>query len=405
MENYDNQDRKDFQLNAYTELDSDPYYNQIKAELNVLKMQAQSLQLQNQTLNVEKEKLEKVLNNYKNSPAIVGTISEIFLDKLKAVIRTNNGMVFYVNVPEDIIKTINVEDRVVMAQNNLAILDVLAPEKDYRAIAFEINEKPKQSLKDIGGLKKVINEVEETVILPMTKPEIFKKFNIESPKGILLYGPPGTGKTMIAKAIANKTKSTFISLSGSELIHKFIGEGAKVVKDLFKLAKEKSPTIIFIDELDSVASYRLDSGTGADREVNRTMTQLLVEMDGFYESDKIKIIAATNRLDILDKAILRPGRFDRIIEVSLPDKQERKEIFKIYLEKIPCGKLNLETIIDMTETASGADIKLICKESAIFAIRKNKTKVTQEEIVESINKILIKDKVDEKQKEVNNYFR
>ena len=158
MENYDNQDRKDFQLNAYTELDSDPYYNQIKAELNVLKMQAQSLQLQNQTLNVEKEKLEKVLNNYKNSPAIVGTISEIFLDKLKAVIRTNNGMVFYVNVPEDIIKTINVEDRVVMAQNNLAILDVLAPEKDYRAIAFEINEKPKQSLKDIGGLKKVINE-------------------------------------------------------------------------------------------------------------------------------------------------------------------------------------------------------------------------------------------------------
>jgi len=392
-------------LNAYTDLETDPYYNQIKAELNVLKMQAQTLQLQNQTLNLEKEKLEKILNNYKNSPAIVGTVSELFLEKLKAVIRTNNGMVFYVNIPEEYLGRINNDDRVVMAQNNLAILDVLPPEKDYRAIAFEINDKPKQSLKDIGGLRKVINEVEETVILPMTQPQLFKKFNIDSPKGILLHGSPGTGKTMIAKAIANKTKSTFISLSGSELVHKFIGEGAKVVKDLFKIAKEKSPTIIFIDELDSVAAYRLDSSTGADREVNRTMTQLLVEMDGFHESDKIKIIAATNRLDILDKAILRPGRFDRIIEVGLPDEQERKEIFKIYLEKLPLGKYDLNEIVEKTNTASGADIKLICKEAAIFSIRKKKTKVTQEELIEAINKILIKDKVDEKQKEVNNYFR
>lgn len=401
---YDDQNKKEY-LNAYTDLETDHYYNQIRTELNVLKMQAQTLQLQNQTLNSEKEKLEKILNNYKNSPAIVGSVSELFLEKLKAVIRTHNGMVFYVNIPQEYFGKINVEDRVVMAQSNLAILDVLPPEKDYRAIAFEINEKPKQNLKDIGGLKKVINEVEETVILPMTQPELFKKFNIESPKGILLHGPPGTGKTMIAKAIANKTKSTFISLSGSELVHKFIGEGAKVVKDLFKIAKEKSPTIIFIDELDSVASYRLDSSTGADREVNRTMTQLLVEMDGFHESDKIKIIAATNRLDILDKAILRPGRFDRIIEVGLPDDHERKEIFKIYLEKLPLGKYDLEDIVARTNTASGADIKLICKEAAIFAIRKKKTKVTQEELIESINKILIKDKAQEKQAEVNNYFR
>jgi proteasome regulatory subunit len=401
---YDEQNKKDY-LNAYDNIDNDAYYSQIRTELNVLKMQAQTLQIQNQTLNLEKEKLEKILNNYKNSPAIVGTISEIFLEKMKAVIRAHNGMVFYVNVPENYLGKINVEDRVVLAQNNLAILDTLPPEKDYRAIAFEINEKPKQNLKDIGGLKKVINEVEETVILPMTKPELFKKFNIDSPKGILLHGPPGTGKTMIAKAIANKTKSTFISLSGSELVHKFIGEGAKVVKDLFKLAKEKSPTIIFIDELDSVAAYRLDSSTGADREVNRTMTQLLVEMDGFHDSDKIKIIAATNRLDILDKAILRPGRFDRIIEVGLPEANERKEIFKIYLEKLPLGKINLEEIVEKTNTASGADIKLICKEAAIFAIRKQKTKVTQEELMEAVNKILIKDKVEEKQKEVNNYFR
>ena len=404
MENIQNETKREY-LNAYTDLDNDIYYNQIKTELTVVKMHAQTLILQNQTLNIEKEKLEKILNNYKNNPAIVGTVSEIFHNKSKAVIKTNNGMIFYVNIPNEYLKEIHVENRVVMAQNNLAILDVLPPEKDYRAIAFEINEKPKQNLKDIGGLKNIINEVEETVILPMTQPGLFKKFNIDSPKGILLHGPPGTGKTMIAKAIANKTKSTFISLSGSELVHKFIGEGTKVVKDLFKIAKEKSHTIIFIDELDSVAAYRLDSSTGADREVNRTMTQLLVEIDGFHESDKIKIIAATNRLDILDKAILRPGRFDRIIEVGLPDANERKEIFQIYLKKLPLDKIDLDDIVEKTNNTNGADIKLICKEAAIFAIRKNKTKVTQEELLEAINKILIKDKINEKQKDTINYSR
>jgi len=394
---------KNYQLDAYNTIDEDYFQNQLKNELMMYKIQNQSLLLQNQTLATEKDKLEKSLNAYKNNPAIVGTVSEIIHNKQKAVIKTSNGMTFYVNVPENFLSKLNVEDRVILAQNNLAMLDTLLPEKDTRAIAFEINEKPKITLKQIGGLEHTILEIEETVILPMTSPELFRKFNIDSPKGILLYGPPGTGKTMLAKAIANKTKSTFINLSGSELVHKFIGEGAKVVKDLFKIAKEKAPTIIFIDEIDAVASYRLDAGTGADREVNRTMTQLLVEMDGFNENDNIKVIAATNRIDILDKAILRPGRFDRTIEVGLPNSKARKEIFKIYLEKIPTEKINLNKIVELSKNTSGADIKLICKEAAIFAIREKSEKVNEKHLEKAIRKLTKTEEQKTEEKEVKIY--
>ena len=211
-----------------------------------MKIQNESLTIQNQKLTLENQRLEKTINMYKNIPAIIGNVSEIFLDKMKVVVRTNNGMTFFVNIPEKFVKDIQIDSRVVLAQNNLSMLDVLNLEKDYRAQAFEINEKPKINFKDIGGLKDILQEVEETVILPLTKPELFTKFGIDSPKGILLYGPPGTGKTLLVKAIASKTKSTMNSLNGSELVHKFIGEGSKVVKDLFKIAKKKSTTKIFI---------------------------------------------------------------------------------------------------------------------------------------------------------------
>jgi len=389
--------KKELNMNVFQTIDNNNF-EQLKTELNIIKMQAQSLRIENQTLYAEKERLEKILNDFKNTPAIVGIVSEIFPEKRKAVIRTYAGVIFYVNIPDIFKDKINIDDRVVLTQNTLSMLDVLPPEKDYRALAFEITEKPNISLKDIGGLKDIIQEVEETVILPMTNPKIFKKFNVESPKGILLYGPPGTGKTMLAKAIASTTNSTFISLSGSELVHKYIGEGAKVVKDLFKLAREKQPSIIFIDEIDSVAGYRMDNTTGAEREVNRTMTQLLVEMDGFKDSENIKVIGATNRIDILDKAILRPGRFDRIIEIPLPNKEDRKEIFNIYLKKVPTYRLDLENLIEKTEGASGAEIKLICKEAAIFAIRENKDKVSQKHMLDAINKILNKNKKEEEKK-------
>jgi proteasome regulatory subunit len=392
---------KSYELDVYNYVENNSNYEQIKTEMNFLKLQNQTLALQNQTLNEEKNKLEKIINNFKNSPAIIGYASEVIDDKV--VVRTNNGMTFYVSIPEKFKNKINLDDRLVLAQSNLALLDVLHPETDSRAKAFEINEKPKVDFNSIGGLKDIILEIDETIILPMTKPHLFKKFGIDSPKGVLLYGAPGTGKTLIAKAIASKTKSTFISLSASELIQKFIGEGAKVVKDLFKIAKEKAPSIIFIDELDAVAAYRMDISSGADREVNRTLTQLLVEIDGFHENDGIKVIAATNRKDILDDAILRPGRFDRVIYIPLPSKEDRKEIFKIYLNKIPLEKIDMNEILEKSKDLSGADIKLVCKEAAIFAIRENRSKVTQNDLIKAITKVK-KDELEEKKQE-HTYYR
>ncbi len=388
-------------LNAYANIDSSTML-EVNSQLAI---ENYHLKQRYSSLSVEKEKLERALDYYKNAPAFIGDVSEIISEKKRAVVRAHHGVVFYVNIPKDLENILKVDDRVVLAQNNLAMLDILPPEKDYRALAFEIHEKPKTSFNDIGGMEKIIQEATETVILPITNPEMFEKFGIEAPKGILIHGQPGTGKTMLAKAIANKTNSTFINLNGAELVHKYIGDGAKVVKDLFKIAKEKSPTIIFIDEIDAVASYRMDITTGADREVNRTLTQLLVEMDGFNASDKVKVIAATNRLDILDDAILRPGRFDRIILVPLPSKEDREKIFNIYLEKMPIANLNLEEILEKTEGASGAQIKSICKEAGIFAIRKNLEKVAQENILEAIEKVLGKKEKEDKKEEKLVYSR
>ena len=367
--------------------------NSLVEQVNLLRSELNFLRAQNNALSMEKQKLEKILNDFKNIPGIVGIVSEIYKENI--IVRGYNGVVFYVKIPNKFKNKIRVEDRVALAQNNLSIIDVLPSDKDFRAQALELIAKPKISFKDIGGLKDVIREVEETVSLPLRNSKAFEKMGINSPKGILLYGPPGTGKTLLAKAVANNAKATFISLSGSELIHKFIGEGSKIVKDLFKIAREKAPSIIFIDELDAVASFRMDGSNGADREVHRTMMQLLVELDGFKNNDKVKIIAATNRIDILDEAILRPGRFDRIIKVPLPNLEARTEIFKIYIKNIPIDKnVKIKILAKETKGANGADIEAICREAGMFALR-NKTKsVSLNDFKDAIKKVLKKEEVE-----------
>lgn len=368
--------------------------NNIRAENNILRAQ-------NNSLIIEKRKLEDLLDNYKNSPGIIGIVTEIIEDSL--IVKGYNGVMFYTKCPKKYMGKIKIEDRVAMAQGNLAILKVLSEDKDYRATALELIEKPAITFKQIGGLKNVIREIQETVSLPLSQPEKFTDFGIQSPKGILIYGPPGTGKTLLAKAVANDAKATFISLSGSELIHKFIGEGAKVIKDVFALARIKKPAIIFIDEIDAVAAYRLDAQSGADREVHRTLMQLLVELDGFKDNAGVKVVAATNRIDILDEAILRPGRFDRIIEVPLPDFDSRKEILKIHIKNIPLAKdVDQDDLSSRMEHCSGADIEAICREGAIFAIRNSEKDVKLKYFIEAIEKVKNKP-VDEKTQ--GNMFR
>jgi proteasome regulatory subunit len=253
---------------------------------------------------------------------------------------------------------------------------------------MEIDEKPRESYEDIGGLADQIEEIRETIELPLLKPESFKKVGIDPPKGVLLYGAPGTGKTLVARAVAHETNSVFIKLIGSELVRKYIGEGARLVRELFRMAEERAPSIVFIDEVDAIGAKRLESATSGDREVQRTLMQLLAEMDGFDVRGDVRIIAATNRPDIIDPAMLRPGRFDRLIEVPLPNHDGLAEIFKIHTRKMNLDKkVKLEELVSQVDGASGADIKAVCTEAGMFAIKEGRDKVAMRDFENAITKL------------------
>jgi len=364
------------------------------SEIPFLRSQLLNMQMQLQMLQKDNEKLKKELESYNSAPGIVCVVQEIIGDK--AIVRNYNGIIFAITVPVEYKDKFEIGTRVSLAQHNLAVLEIFSKDMDYRVNTFELEEKPAISYENIGGLDKIITELEEMITLPLTKPELFTQFGIDSPKGILLYGPPGTGKTLIAKAVANHANAKFISLSGSDLVQKYIGEGARLVRDLFQFARDNAPAIIFIDEIDAVASYRSDSTTGGDREVYRTMMQLLVELDGFNSNEKVKILAATNRVDIIDKALLRPGRLDRFLHINLPNDHGREKIFEIHTKKMPLDKgVDIKTLAKQTENASGADIASVCREAAMFAIREKKKKVNMDNFKEAINKVLVTAKEEE----------
>ena len=295
-----------------------------------------------------------------------------------------------------------IDARVALNQQTFAIVDVISSEKDPNVAGMEVDEKPDISYDSIGGLSEQVKETIETVELPLKNPEIFKDVGITPPKGVLFYGPPGTGKTLLAKAVAKETNATFIKIVASEFVKKYIGEGSRLVREVFQLAKEKAPSIIFIDEIDAIAGKRLQSSTSGDREVKRTLMQLLAEMDGFESRGNIGIIAATNRPDILDPALLRPGRFDRIIEVPVPDDEGKVEILKIHTKNMSLeANVNLKEIALKAKGASGADLKAICTEAGMFAIREERSKISVDDFNEAVEKIMNKtSKQQEKQETV-----
>ena len=358
-----------------------------------LEEQLKSLQTEKQMngarisqLQLDLERMRKEITDLKSPPLVVGLISEIRDDK-SVIVRNSNGMEFLVKAMQGLDEKLEIGKRVAMNQRSLVITKVFPENKDWRVTAMEVIEKPVITFQDIGGLKNEIRELEEAVILPLVNPKGFEKLGIDPPNGVLLHGAPGTGKTLLAKAVANKAKSTFISLSGSDLVRKYIGEGSRLVRDVFKMAKEKKPSIIFIDEIDSVGSQRFATANG-DREVQRTLMQLLAEMDGFHDVKGIKIVGATNRMDMLDPALLRPGRFDRLIEVPLPDKESRKKIFEIHTSKMKSdSNIKIDELADLTEGLTGADIKAVCTEAGIFALRKKKNTITLKEFTEAADKI------------------
>lgn len=352
----------------------------------------QYVEEENRILKATVDSLNKEISKFRETPLLVCVVREV-VDENKAVIHLQNGNEFMVNIASGV-KDLLPSDTVLVEQKNLTIIDKTTSFKRFNVEQFVIIEKPHQSWKDIGGLEEEIAEIKEVIELPLLKPGLFRKIGIMPPKGILLHGPPGTGKTLLAKTVAASTHSTFIQLVASELVQKFIGEGAKLVKEVFKLARERAPSIIFIDELDALAGTRIEIGTSGEREVQRTFMQLLAELDGFKPLDNVKLIACTNRKDILDPAILRPGRLDRLIEVKNPDEQGRLQILQIHARDMTLRKVNLQEIAHYADELSGADMKAICTEAGYFAIRANRSHILHKDFEKAFEKVLRKEQAD-----------
>jgi proteasome regulatory subunit len=334
-------------------------------------------------------RLRNELERLKSPPLIIGSLRDV-LPNNRVVVKSTTGPDFVVSVSEYVPEDKLIPGaRVSLNKQTLSVMDVLSAPLDPVVTGAEIVDKPTTTYEDIGGLKDQMRELREAVEDPLLRPELYAKVGIEPPKGVLLVGPPGTGKTLMAKAVANATNATFIRLVGSELVQKFIGEGARLVRELFDLAKQKAPSIVFIDELDSVGAKRLDASTSGDREVQRTLMQLLSELDGFTPTANIKIIGATNRPDILDDALLRPGRFDRIIDVGLPDAEGREQIFRIHLARMNVADdVEPQKLAEMCDGVSGAEIKNICTEAGMMAIREDRDTIEQKDFDTAKEKVL-----------------
>jgi len=354
-------------------------------------------------LQVETESLRKELNYYKSelekllSPPLIEAIVLDVLEDKRVIVRSTSGPNLVVNVSDNVdLSKLRPGIPVALNQRGSTIVEILPNREDPLVKTMEVEERPNVRYSDIGGLSRQIQELREVIELPLKNPELFKELGIQPPKGVLLYGPPGTGKTMLAKAVAAESNATFIHVVASEFAQKFVGEGARIVREVFELARKKAPSIIFIDEIDAIGAKRVDLGTSGEREIQRTLMQLLAELDGFHPLDNVKIIAATNRVDILDPALLRPGRFDRLIEIPLPDVGARKEIFSIYIRKmkVRLEDFDLERIARMTEGFSGADIRNVCTEAGYIAIREGRREITFSDFVRAIERLQDKNKRD-----------
>lgn len=360
---------------------------QLHKKIRYLEFEKRNIEREYLRLERELKTLRSEMRKMHEAPLVSSTLVEK-LDGDKAVVRCHNGE-FVVEISEYLDRpSLTPGSRVALNSRNYSIVEVLPTSKDPLVLGMELFEKPEVSYEDIGGLDQQIQELREIVELALTNVDLFKKVGVDPPKGVLLYGPPGTGKTLAAKAVARQTNATFIRIVGSELVKKYIGEGARMVREIFDFARERQPCIIFIDELDAIGARRIDSGTSSDREVQRTLMQLLSEIDGFDPCGNIKVVGATNRPDILDPALLRSGRFDRLIEFQLPDKESRLRILNIHTRNMSLTSVDLSRIATETDGASGADLKNICTEAGMLAIRERRSYVTEDDFMAALSKVL-----------------
>ncbi|ESL11298.1 proteasome regulatory ATPase subunit [Trypanosoma rangeli SC58] len=353
------------------------------------------LESQRNELNRRVRHLKEEVQMLQESGSIVADVVQVLgKNKVLVNVSSNQGKLIV-----DVEKTVEITDltrntRVALRNASFAIHYILPTKVDPLVSLMKVEKAGSDSTYDeIGGLSRQVKEIKEVIELPVKHPELFEALGIAQPKGVLLYGPPGTGKTLLARAVAHHTECTFIRVSGAELVQKYIGEGARLVRELFVMAREHSPSIIFMDEIDSIGSSRLENtGRGGDSEVQRTMLELLNQLDGFESTQSIKVIMATNRIDILDEALLRPGRIDRKIEFPAPDEAARFEILKIHSRKMNLTRgISLKSIAEKTNHCSGAEIKAVCTEAGMFALRERRVHITQEDFELAVAKIMHKD--------------
>ncbi|MCC7565074.1 MAG: proteasome-activating nucleotidase [Methanomicrobiaceae archaeon] len=355
-------------------------------QIQDLKAQILDAKLKNELLEREVNQLRKENSQLKRVPLFVAVVVDV-LEKGEVYLRQQgNNQEYVTSVSEKLHRQLKPGTKVAV-NNTLSIVKIIGNIYDSRIRGMELEEVPDVTFESIGGLQNEIEEVREAVEYPLTKPQIYERVGVEPPKGILLYGAPGTGKTLIAKAVAHHSNARFIRMSGSELVHKYIGEGAQLVRELFILARERAPSIVFIDEIDAIGSMRTHDGTSGSAEVQRTLMQLLAEMDGFGNRGNVRIMAATNRIDMLDPALLRPGRFDRIIQIPLPDLGARREILKIHTSKMSLKDVDLEEIGQMTENATGAELQAICREAGMMAVRRDADAAEHADFIAAIRKV------------------
>lgn len=336
----------------------------------------------------DQDKVEEI----SGTPVMVGNMEEM-IDENHAIVSTSGGASnHYVGIMSFVDKDLLEPGCTVLLHNkSMHIVGILSDDTDPMVNVMKVDKAPLESYADIGGLESQIQEIKEAVELPMTHPEMYEDIGIKPPKGVILYGVPGTGKTLLAKAVANQTSATFLRIVGSELIQKYLGDGPKLVREIFRAAEENAPSIVFIDEIDAVGTKRYNSNSGGEREIQRTMLELLNQLDGFDERGDVKVIMATNQIERLDPALLRPGRIDRKIEFPLPDLKTKQRIFEIHTKKMNLDKtVNFADVITAKDELSGADVKAVCTEAGLLALRERRMRCTGKDFEKAKENVLYK---------------
>lgn len=384
-----------------------PYYDgkiqTLKVVVSEKVKNLRRLEAMRNELNAKVRMLREELQLLHEPGSYVGEVVKL-MGKTKVLVKVHPEGKYVVDLePQIDMAKVTPTTRVALRNDSYALHKLLPNKVDPLVSLMMVEKVPDSTYEMVGGLSKQIQEIKEVIELPVKHPELFEALGISQPKGVLLYGPPGTGKTLLARAVAHHTDCTFIRVSGSELVQKYIGEGSRMVRELFVMAREHAPSIIFMDEIDSIGSARMDGGGGGDSEVQRTMLELLNQLDGFEATQNIKVIMATNRIDILDSALLRPGRIDRKIEFPAPNENSRQHILRIHSRKMNLTRgINLRKIAELMPGASGAELKGVCTEAGMYALRERRVHVTQEDFELAQAKIMQKDT--EKNMSIRKFF-